>query len=420
MASRLLQYEHFDKDSCDPSLWDNQDSMDAIGLYISIPFCRSKCTYCNFASGVYPASSLERYVECIEEDLRAMRGQAATWNTRLPEQADTVYLGGGTPSLLPASLVRRLFAAVRDAFALESGAEITVECAPGQLADETLSAMAGCGVNRISFGVQSFIDEEAKHTGRLHTRSIALRDVERVRQAGITGVNLDLIAGLPGQTHISWRESLEVLCSAGSDHASIYMLEIDDASRLGREINAGGLKYYAPQVPTEDAISEMYVEAVESLATGGLQQYEISNFAKSGAESRHNLKYWQRQPYLGFGVDAHSMLRDVDGRALRFSTTDELEPFLSSAQWTQPQRLTCDEELEEAWFLGLRLNEGVSLLRLRAEFGESAMTPFDSVLTELVSDGLVESAEGRVNLTPQGRLLSNDVFARFLVERVSA
>lgn len=394
--------------------------MRPIGLYISIPFCRSKCTYCNFASGVYPASSFERYIERIEEDLRTIRGQAATWNTQLPEQADTIYLGGGTPSLLPPSLLRRLFAAVRDTFALEARAAITVECAPGQLADETLAVMVDSGVNRVSFGVQSFVDEEAKHTGRLHTRSIALCDVERVRQAGITRVNLDLIAGLPGQTHITWRESLEVLCGAGSDHASIYMLEIDDDSRLGREVNAGGLKYYAPQVPGEDAIAEMYDEAVESLAANGLHQYEISNFAKSGAESRHNLKYWRRQPYLGLGLDAHSMLRDKDGCALRFSATDELEPFLSSALWTQPQRLTRDEELEEAWFLGLRLNEGVSLTRLRAEFGEDAMAPFDSVLAELASDGLIEFAEGRICLTPRGRLLSNHVFARFLTERVSA
>jgi oxygen-independent coproporphyrinogen III oxidase len=394
--------------------------MDAIGLYISIPFCRSKCTYCNFASGVYPASSFERYVQRLEEDLRAIRPQAAFWNTQIPETGGTVYLGGGTPSLLPPSLVRRLFSAIRDTFALEAGAEITVECAPGQLADETLAALVECGVNRISFGVQSFVDEEARHTGRLHTRSIALRDVERVRQAGIRRVNLDLIAGLPGQTHASWRESLEVLRAAGSDHASIYMLEIDDDSRLGREINAGGLRYYAPQVPAEDAIAEMYIEAVESLAANGLQQYEISNFAEPGAKSRHNLKYWQRQIYLGLGVDAHSMLRDEEGRALRFSTTDELESFLSLAGWTQPQRLTRDEELEEAWFLGLRLNEGVSLARLRAEFGEDAVAQFDSILAELASDGLINSSESRVRLTPRGRLLSNDVFACFLAERVSA
>ncbi len=326
--------------------------MDSLGLYISIPFCRSKCTYCNFASGVFPASYFERYVERLEEDLRGMRAQAELWPAQLSERIDTVYLGGGTPSLLPASLLRRLFTAIRCAFAVEADAEITVECAPGQLEDETLAAMVECGANRVSFGVQSFVDEEAKHTGRLHTRAIALRDIERVRRTGISRVNLDLIAGLPGQTRDSWRESLDVLCSANPDHASIYMLEVDEDSRLGREIGSGGLKYYAPQVPSDDAVVEMYVEAAEFLAANGLPQYEISNFSRPGTESRHNLKYWLRQPYLGLGLDAHSMLHDTEGRALRFATTDELEPFLNSAGWMHPQRLTREEELEEAWFLG--------------------------------------------------------------------
>jgi oxygen-independent coproporphyrinogen III oxidase len=394
--------------------------MDSLGLYISIPFCRSKCTYCNFASGVFPASYFEQYIERIEDDLRGTRAKARQWDARLPERVDTIYLGGGTPSLLPASLIERLFSAIRRTFSVEADAEITIECAPAQLEDETLAAVTGSGVNRISFGVQSFVDEEAKHTGRLHTREIALRDADRVRRAGITHVNLDLIAGLPGQTRASWRESLQVLLRAAPDHASIYMLEIDDDSRLGREINSGGLKYYAPQVPPDDAIAEMYLEAAEFLATHGLPQYEISNFASARSESRHNLKYWRREPYLGLGLDAHSMLRDRDGRALRFATTDELEAFLNSASWTTPQLLTPDEELEEAWFLGLRLNAGVDLAAMRAEFGGQAISRFDPVLAELASEGLIQSAEDRIKLTPQGRLLSNEVFTRFLAEPVNA
>lgn len=394
--------------------------MDSLGLYISVPFCRSKCTYCNFASGVFPTSYFDRYVERMEEDLRGMPAQAVLWNVRLPERVDSIYLGGGTPSLLPPALATRLFTAIRRKFIVDVDAEITAECAPGQLEDETLAAMAECGVNRVSFGVQSFIDEEAKHTGRLHTRKIVLRDVERVRQAGITRLNLDLIAGLPGQTRASWRESLEVLRGAMPGHASIYMLEIDDDSRLGREISSGGLKYYAPHVPADDAIADMYVEASEFLNANGLPQYEISNFAVCGAESRHNLKYWQRQPYLGLGLDAHSMLRDVDGRTMRFATTDELEPFLNAPGWTMPERLTREEELDEAWFLGLRLNAGVSLTAMRAEFGEDSVAQFDPMLAELASDGLIEFAEDQILLTQQGRLLSNEVFARFLAEPVNA
>jgi oxygen-independent coproporphyrinogen III oxidase len=388
--------------------------MHSLGLYLSIPFCRSKCTYCNFASGVFPTSSMERYVERIERDLHSIRKLAAQWGAVVPEIADSIYLGGGTPSLLPPELLHRLFTALRREFAVLPTAEITVECAPGQLGDAELAAMAESGVNRISFGVQSFIDAEAKHAGRLHTREIALRDVERVRQAGIRRISLDLIAGLAGQTAESWWESLEVLASAATDHASIYMLEVDDDSRLGREVGSGGLKYYAPQVPSDDLIAEMYIEAAEFLTARELQQYEISNFARPGAESLHNLKYWQRKAYLGLGLDAHSMLRSQSGAAVRFATTDELEPFLEAAGWDEAHTLSPEKELEEAWFLGLRLNRGVDLATLRAEFGEQAGGSFGPILDELEKDGLIECVEETVKLTEPGRLLSNNVFEQFL------
>ena len=397
-----------------------REEMDTLGLYVSVPFCRSKCTYCNFASGVFPASYFERYVERLEEDLRCIRVRARTWNIRLPESIDSIYFGGGTPSLLPAPLLKRLFDAIHREFAVEAGTEVTIECAPGQVEQDVLDAMVESGVNRISFGVQSFIDDEAKHTGRLHTRTITLRDVERVRRAGINRINLDLIAGLPGQRLRTWRESLDVLRSARPDHASIYMLEVDDDSRLGREIGSGGLKYYAPHVPSDDVIAEMYAEAVDFLTANGLPQYEISNFARWGAESRHNLKYWQRKPYLGLGLDAHSMLRNDEGHALRFATTDELEPFLETPGWEQPQRLTREEGLEEAWFLGLRLNAGVNLAALREEFGANAVSRFDPVIADLVAEELVERVNQTIMLTTRGRLLSNEVFARFLGEPVHA
>jgi oxygen-independent coproporphyrinogen III oxidase len=390
--------------------------MHSLGLYLSIPFCRSKCTYCNFASGVFPASYMERYVERIEQDLRSIRKLTAQWRAILPEVVDSIYLGGGTPSLLPSALLQRLFIALRREFVVLPTAEITVECAPGQLGDAELAAMSESGVNRISFGVQSFIDAEAKHAGRLHTREIALRDVERVRQAGIRRINLDLIAGLAGQTAASWRESLEVLASTATDHASIYMLEVDDDSRLGREVGSGGLKYYAPQVPSDDLIAEMYIEAAELLAARRLSQYEISNFARSGAESLHNLKYWQREPYLGLGLDAHSMLRSQTGASVRFATTGELEPFLEAVGWNEAHTLSPKEELEEAWFLGLRLHRGVELSALKAEFGEDAVSSFGPILDDLKKDGLIERTANTVKLTESGRLLSNNVFEQFLHE----
>jgi oxygen-independent coproporphyrinogen III oxidase len=385
--------------------------MDSLGIYISVPFCRSKCTYCNFASGVFPSSYMERYVERVREDLRS----AVSAHAGMPRMADTIYLGGGTPSLLPPELLKTLFGAIYEQFQMTGEAEITVECAPGQLADETLDAMLECGVNRISFGVQSFIDREAKAAGRLHTRAMALEDIRRVRRAGIQRVNADLIAGLPHQTADSWSESLAVLAETGVDHASIYMLEVDDDSRLGREVLNGGARYFAPAIPSDDAIADMYIEAVDVLAKHGLTQYEISNFARgSGAESLHNKRYWLRKPYLGLGVDAHSMLRGANGEAVRFAATDNLENYLEAPGWNDLHVLTRREEIEEAWFLGLRLHAGVSLCRLAAEFGSEVAAAYNPIVETLLFEGLLASYGDRVALTAQGRLLSNEVFARFL------
>jgi len=388
-----------------------------LGLYLSIPFCRSKCTYCNFASGVFPAGYHDRYIARIEQDLIAIRKRAKNWGAQLPQAVDSIYLGGGTPSLLSPALFRRLFASLRREFAVLPTAEITVECAPGQLEPAVLETQAECGVTRVSFGVQSFVDREAKAIGRLHNRAAALEDIRRVRAAGIGDISVDLIAGLPGQTVDSWYESLGALAESGVDHASIYMLEVDDESRLGRELLVNGGRYRAKEVPGDDLIADLYTEAIAFLAGRGLAQYEISNFARPGSESQHNLKYWRRQPYLGFGLDAHSMLRTHAGATLRFGTTDDFDAYLESPGWSEPRRLDREEEMEEAWFLGLRLNEGVSLAALREEFSSSAVRGFLSTISELEDESLITFVGGdRVTLTAQGRLLSNEVFGRFLAE----
>ena len=205
----------------------NGSDGDSLGLYISIPFCRSKCTYCNFASGVYPASDHARYVARLIEDLRAAPAWAEQTGAALPRRVDTVYLGGGTPSLLAPELIARLFSSIRAEFALDPDAEITVECAPGQIGEETLQALAAAGVNRISLGVQSFIDREAAVSGRLHSSAVVISDVARLRAAGIANLSIDLIAGLAGQTFASWQESLAALTGSGVPHASVYMLEVD-------------------------------------------------------------------------------------------------------------------------------------------------------------------------------------------------
>ncbi|HVU45088.1 MAG TPA: radical SAM family heme chaperone HemW [Terracidiphilus sp.] len=389
----------------------------ALGIYVSIPFCRSKCTYCNFASGVYPASEHGRYVERVIEDLRGARAWAEDMHVELPQRVDTIYLGGGTPSLLEPELIAALFGAMRTAFDVDRDAEITVECAPGQIGDATLVAMVAAGVNRVSLGVQSFVDREAQVSGRLHSRAIIEEDLQRLRAAGITNLNVDLIAGLAGQTRASWDQSLDTLLAAGVPHASVYMLEVDEESRLGREMLSGGARYYAELVPSDDAIAEMYGRAIERLGATGLAQYEISNFAKVGFESRHNLRYWQRRPYLGVGLDASSALFEAEGseRALlRAKTTDDLKGYLSRSGVAETAWLDPAQQFEEAWFLGLRLDIGVSLQALRDEFGAGTVAAATPVVERLAQDGLVSRDDGIVRLTARGQLISNEVFGEFL------
>ncbi|MGD0788430.1 MAG: radical SAM family heme chaperone HemW [Terracidiphilus sp.] len=388
----------------------------ALGLYISIPFCRSKCTYCNFASGVYPASEHARYVERLIEDLRTAGEWAARMGVELPRRVDTAYLGGGTPSLLAPELLARLFAAMREEFDLQPEAEITVECAPGQLADETLEALVEAGVNRVSLGVQSFIDREAATCGRLHNRATVARDLRRLRAAGIANLNVDLIAGLGGQTFASWDVSLAALIESGAPHASVYMLEVDEDSRLGREVLAGGARYHAGLVPTDDAIAQMYSTAIDRLGAAGLGQYEISNVCRPGFASRHNLRYWQRRPYLGLGLDASSMLRAASsqGFVLRSTTTDDLAAYLQASTPVETTWLSPEQQHEEAWFLGLRMNAGLDVAALMQEFGRALLSPALEAAGRLVEAGLLTSDGKTIRLTAQGQLLSNDAFQEFL------
>lgn len=392
----------------------------ALGVYVSIPFCRSKCTYCNFASGVYPASQQDRYVSRLIEDLRGAAEWAVGMGVELPRRVDTVYLGGGTPSLLAPELITSLFAGLHNALDIDPDAEITMECAPGQLAEPALEAMVAVGVNRVSLGVQSFVDREAQTSGRLHNRATVENDLRRLRQAGITNLNVDLIAGLAGQTMTSWEQSLAALAGSAVPHASVYMLEVDEESRLGRELLAGGARYHAGLVPSDEAIAQMYERAIECLGEVGSAQYEISNFSRPGFLSRHNLRYWERRPYLGVGLDASSMLRAAEPQpgelrdVLRSKTTDDLAAYLAGPQRVETTWLSPEQQHEEAWFLGLRLIAGVNVHALESQFGPETVEPALSVIGRLAEDGLVDVDGATVRLTAQGRLLSNDVFQEFL------
>jgi putative oxygen-independent coproporphyrinogen III oxidase len=494
----------------------------SLGLYISVPFCRTKCSYCNFASDVFSKSAYENYVVRLLEDIANARRFASQLGCALNEDdiVDSIYLGGGTPSLLDASQLRRVFAAVRHHFSVTADAEITVECAPGTLASALIETLQQCEVNRVSLGVQSFVDQEAQSVGRLHKRATVLEEIARLREAGLANISIDLIAGLPHQTAESWDFSVAETIATGVPHVSVYMLEVDDDSRLGRELIAGGARYHAHFVPDDDATADFYLQACETLEAAGIQQYEISNFARIAShsenrqtplagsagegnipnnQSRHNLKYWTREPYLGFGVDAHSMLRKFmekrkatpiqaarsaailrrernpalcegnlglrEGepggqmmssnciaanrhQAIRFATPDSLDAYMNRAPHTVTP-VSAQAAIEERFFLELRLNRGLDLERLRTEFkitdsdtdadivedtspgsvnddkrhspevSLDSIAVWESAIRECVQDGLLEQQGSILRLTARGRLLSNEVFARFLIEETA-
>jgi oxygen-independent coproporphyrinogen III oxidase len=392
-----------------------------LGIYISVPFCRTKCSYCNFASDVFSRTAFDRYVDRVCGDIASARRTAAEMGGQMERAVDSVYLGGGTPTVLEPRQLAPIFAQVREEFNVEPTAEITIECAPGTLSDSALETFLRCGVNRVSLGVQSFVDEETAAVGRLHKRNTVFTEIERLRASGITNINIDLIAGLPHQTTESWNFSIEQTLATGVPHVSVYMLEIDEDSRLGRELIAGGTRYHAHFVPDEDVVADFYIAACDRLSFAGIAQYEISNLAREGFESRHNLKYWTRQPYLGFGVDAHSMLPSVTPEldAVRFSTTDELEKFAGGAPLQQIE-VSPRAALEENLFLGLRLNRGVNLPALRTRFGDEGVDHVQSTITKVIQDGLMEERNECVRLTPLGRLLSNEVFQRFVTTEAIA
>ena len=386
-----------------------------LGIYISVPFCKSKCSYCNFATGVVSKAAYARYVDRLSADVANAEETARSLGGVFERTVDSIFLGGGTPTLLDPTDLERIFRTVREHFAVAPNAEITVECAPGTLTPVLLETLLRCGVNRVSLGVQSWVDAEAAAVGRLHTRARVLEDIAALRSAGISDINVDLIAGLPHQTPESWAYSVSETIASEVPHASVYMLEVDEDSRLGRELLAGGVKYHAHFVPDDDLSADFYSEACVRLDAAGIQQYEISNFARSGRESRHNLKYWQRGPYFGFGVDAHSMLPALAGsrQSVRFAAADDLNTFMTNPPLARTE-VSRSAAFEETFFLGLRLVHGVDLRAVARDFGGASVSGLARILDELVADGLLERSDETIRLTPRGRLLSNEVFQRFL------
>lgn len=387
-----------------------------LGLYIAVPFCRSKCSFCNFASDVFAPHLRHEYVRLLRREIEL----AVSADALQGAVVDSIYWGGGTPTLLDPEDLTAIVHDFKSHFQIACDVEHTVEAAPGTLSDAVLDALQAMGVNRVSLGVQSFQDEETRAVARLHRRATTLEDFRRLRAHGFENFSADLIAGLPHQTAASWAESLQILADEGVPHASVYMLEIDDESRLGTELLAGGERYHAHHVPDDDQIAAFYETACQVLPAHGLEQYEISNFARSGRRSRHNERYWLRQPYLGFGVDAHSMLSgDAAGQpAVRFANHDRMEAWMSALREgelprTTRRELSRQEEWEETLFLGLRRNQGLEIESLRAGFGDDAVAALAPVFNDLQALGLLE-VSGPLRLTDRGRMLSNEVFTRLI------
>jgi oxygen-independent coproporphyrinogen-3 oxidase len=360
------------------------------GIYISWPFCAQKCTYCNFASGVLPRELESRYLAALLEEI-----SSHNWQWR----PDTVYLGGGTPSGMETDHLHRLLKALPGRWR-----EATIEAAPGTVTAERIDAWLEAGINRVSLGVQSFIRQELARTGRKHTAEIVAQDVALLRAHGIDNINIDLIAGLPGQTESSWAESLAATIRVDPPHVSVYMLEVDDDSRLGAEILLGGKRYGATDVPSDDRIADFYEAAVDRLRDNGIQRYEISNFARPGAESIHNLKYWKREPYVGFGADAHSF----DGTSRR-QNAESARDYVERSERGESVRSeeSSPDPGEEKFFVGLRLSEGVHA-------DEADWRRFGPAFEYLLSTGVLERANGNIRLTPRGVMVSNEVFQEFL------
>jgi oxygen-independent coproporphyrinogen-3 oxidase len=280
-----------------------------------------------------------------------------------------------------------------------------------------LQTLVHCGVNRISLGVQSFVECEAHAVGRKHNRDLIAEEIARLRQYGVHDINVDLIAGLPHQTRESWEQSLDEVIALGVPHVSVYIFEVDDESRLGLEIIQGGKRYYAQNAPGDELVAELYERACLRLNAAGIKQYEISNFARGGRESRHNLKYWERKPYFGFGLDASSMLWTHPGQAhlvaTRFSTPCDLEGYLVWDRTSSNELISPISALEEEFFLGLRLTRGIDLKDVLSRF-KAEYFDIEYKVHDLLEAGLVELYRGVLRLTPKGRLLSNEVFERFI------
>jgi oxygen-independent coproporphyrinogen-3 oxidase len=397
--------------------------MNHAGIYIHIPFCRSRCSYCDFATGMYETTAADRYVQALIREIR-------DWKEIEPAAGvDTIYLGGGTPSLLATGQIEQILCAVRERFGVAAGAEVTIEMNPGDGEAETKTAgvvaapetssknksnnlrdWRDLGINRVSFGAQTFDDEGLKQLGRTHTADDIRRTFQDLRRAGFTNINFDLIAGLSGQTLAGWKRNLDEALALRPEHLSLYLLDVHEGTPLADQMRRG-----MRAQPDDDLTAEMYRLMIDRVCDAGYEHYEISNFCLPGHEARHNTRYWTGAPYYGFGCSAHS----YDGRRRRWSNERDSARYAGLIEDGQSPiveiiALSERDARAESMFLGLRMMRGLSVRELKGRFGVDPFAPYQGDLERFGEAGLIEIDGDLIKLTRNGALLSNEVFAAFV------
>jgi|YelNatPaOPRAMG01_1025707.scaffolds.fasta_scaffold22953_2 oxygen-independent coproporphyrinogen-3 oxidase len=391
--------------------------METLGLYIQIPFCASKCSFCNFSSRVAPRDVFDRYCAALIKEIERLPDFYWALGVKgglLELPVDSVYFGGGTPSLLGGERLAKILNALRRRFQFASPSEFTIEVTPGSADGDFLKQALALGVNRLSIGAQSFDDVELRSVGRLHTAEDTRRLIQTGRDEGFGNISLDLIAGLPHQSSASWLHSVETVIALRPEHVSVYLFEIDEKSRLGKEVLQHGSRYHAESVPGEDFMADAYEHARKTLRQAGYAQYEISNFALPGNESIHNRKYWQLKPYIGLGAGAHSF--DGHTRWANVTSADEYERSVlhGESPICEQRVLSADAQLEEFFFLGLRQMQGIDLLEAHQRWGRERVEPWARKIEPLERDGWIERHGDSICLTESALLVSNEIFQEFI------
>ncbi len=381
-----------------------REQIDSCSVYVGIPFCKTICTYCDFNVYAHLGKLFEGYVEALAKEI-----ETVARDIRAPRRARSLGLGGGTPSILPTPLLSRVLESVYSMFELEPGSEVTLEANPGTVDLEMLRMLRDLGVNRLSLGVQSFADNRLKALNRNHNSAQSKEAYELARRAGFDNINLDLIFGLPEQELDDWARTLDRALAWQSEHLSLYALQVEQGTALERQIAKGRLPS-----PDPDLAADMFCMAEERLAAAGFEHYEISNYARPGYRSRHNLTYWLNLPYLGFGAGAHSYYLGV-----RYSNVLKPGDYIARLKRGETVVAVREEigrelEIGETLMLGLRLEEGIAFEDFQARFGKDIRDLHAATIAQLQEWGLLQVGAGRMRLTGRGRLVSNQVLWRFL------